>query len=192
MAGAIAAEGGAVVAVEQGLTLAHFKAQLEVLRKHIAHVGAQLEHLRATSTNYVRLYGGQSKLELSGNGQSKLKSSGNGNECKPLPGSRPRLEALAPKRAPTWRREDSWRGDAAGARNPEEAPEEREEEREEEEEEAEEEVDEAEVEVDEAANPSRRWDASLDEGTRNERVAACLPATAATAAPARGTPPPPL
>jgi len=31
------------------------------------------------------LFGGQSKLNLSGKGQSKLKLSGNGNECKPLP-----------------------------------------------------------------------------------------------------------
>jgi hypothetical protein len=34
----------------QGLTLAQFKAQLEDLREHIAHVRAQLEHLLDTST----------------------------------------------------------------------------------------------------------------------------------------------
>jgi len=34
----------------QGLTLAHFRAQLEDLREHIAHGRAQLEHLRDTST----------------------------------------------------------------------------------------------------------------------------------------------
>jgi hypothetical protein len=33
-------------ALHQGLTLAHFKAQLEDLREHIAHVRAQLEDLR--------------------------------------------------------------------------------------------------------------------------------------------------
>jgi TPR repeat protein len=33
----------------QGLTLAHFRAQVEDLREHIAPVTAQLEHLRATS-----------------------------------------------------------------------------------------------------------------------------------------------
>jgi len=33
----------------QGLTLGHFRAQLEDLREHIARVGAQLEHLRDTS-----------------------------------------------------------------------------------------------------------------------------------------------
>jgi hypothetical protein len=34
----------------QGLPLARFKAQFEVLRQHIAHVRAQLEHHRDTST----------------------------------------------------------------------------------------------------------------------------------------------
>ena len=34
----------------QGLTLAHFRAQLEDPRGHIAHVTAQLEHSRDTST----------------------------------------------------------------------------------------------------------------------------------------------
>ena len=68
----------------QGLTLAHFRAQLEDLREHIAHDRAQLEHLRDTSTGWFGFYGGQSKLKLSGKGQSKLKLSGNGKECKPL------------------------------------------------------------------------------------------------------------
>jgi len=36
---------------------------------HIAHITAQLEHLRTTSTGYFGLYGGQSKLQLSGKGQ---------------------------------------------------------------------------------------------------------------------------
>jgi len=40
----------AVEARAQGLTLAHFRAQLEDLREHIVQVGALLEHLRATST----------------------------------------------------------------------------------------------------------------------------------------------
>jgi hypothetical protein len=35
----------------QGLTLAHFTAQLEDLREHIAHVSAQLEHPRDTFTD---------------------------------------------------------------------------------------------------------------------------------------------
>ena len=34
----------------QGLTLAHFRAQLEDRREHIAHVRAQLEHPGETST----------------------------------------------------------------------------------------------------------------------------------------------
>jgi len=34
----------------QGLTLTHFKAQLEDRREYLAHVRAQLEHLRDTST----------------------------------------------------------------------------------------------------------------------------------------------
>ena len=42
---------------DQGLTLAHFKAQLEDLREHIAHVRAQLEHLRATSASQLRHMG---------------------------------------------------------------------------------------------------------------------------------------
>ena len=54
----------------QGLTLLHFSAQLEDLREHIAHVRAQLEHLRDTSTGLFGFHGGQSKLHLSGNGQS--------------------------------------------------------------------------------------------------------------------------
>jgi len=73
------------LAVNQGLTLAHFSAQFEDLLERIAHVRAQLEHHRDTSTGYVRSYGGQSKLKLSGNGQSMLKFSGNWSECKPLP-----------------------------------------------------------------------------------------------------------
>jgi len=68
----------------QGLTLAHFRAQLEDLREHIAHVRTQLEHLRATSTGKFGVHVGQSELKLSGKGQSKLKLIGNGNECKPL------------------------------------------------------------------------------------------------------------
>ena len=39
-----------------------------------------------TCTGWSGLFGGQSKLNLSGKGQSKLKLSGNGNECKPLAG----------------------------------------------------------------------------------------------------------
>jgi hypothetical protein len=72
----------------QGLTLADFKAQLEDLLEHIAPVRAQLEHLRATSTGCVGLFGGYSQLKLSGKGKSMLKLSGNGNECKPLCGGR--------------------------------------------------------------------------------------------------------
>ena len=34
----------------QGLTFVHCLAQLEDLREHIAHVRAQLEHLRDTTT----------------------------------------------------------------------------------------------------------------------------------------------
>ena len=37
------------LAFTQGLTLAHFRAQLEDLRERIAHVKLQLEHLRDTS-----------------------------------------------------------------------------------------------------------------------------------------------
>jgi len=73
----------------QGLTLAHFKAQLEDLRGHIAHVRAQLEHLQATSTGQFGLYGRQRQLKLSEQGQSKLKLSRNGNECKPLHAGKP-------------------------------------------------------------------------------------------------------
>jgi hypothetical protein len=51
---------------------------------HIAHINAQLEHLRDTSTGQFGLCGGQSGLKLGGKGQSELKLSGNGNECKPL------------------------------------------------------------------------------------------------------------
>jgi hypothetical protein len=39
------------LAGDQGLTIAHFKAQLEDLREHISPVRAQLEHLQATSTD---------------------------------------------------------------------------------------------------------------------------------------------
>ena len=41
---------GAAATVHQGLTLGHFRAQLEHIREHIAHIRAQLEHLRDTST----------------------------------------------------------------------------------------------------------------------------------------------
>jgi len=44
-----AAAATATLALMQGLTLAHFRAQLEDLREHIAHGRAQLEHLRDTS-----------------------------------------------------------------------------------------------------------------------------------------------
>jgi hypothetical protein len=44
-------------AVSQGPTLAHFRAQLEDLREHIAHVRAQLEHVLATSTGYLAYLG---------------------------------------------------------------------------------------------------------------------------------------
>ena len=57
----------------QGLTLAHFRPQLEDLREHIAHVIAQLEHLQDTSTGDVGLCGGHSQLKLSRKGKSKLK-----------------------------------------------------------------------------------------------------------------------
>jgi len=80
----------------QGLTLAHFRAQLEDLREHIAHVTAQLEHLRDTSTGSFGLYGGQSEHKLSGNGQSELKLSGNGSECAPLPCT-PRRSCPSPR-----------------------------------------------------------------------------------------------
>jgi len=40
---------------------------------HIAHIRAQLEHLRDTSMGYVWSYGGHRQLKLSGKGQSKLK-----------------------------------------------------------------------------------------------------------------------
>jgi hypothetical protein len=40
-----------VFALAQGLTLAYFRAQLEDLRERIAHVTAQPEHLRDTSTD---------------------------------------------------------------------------------------------------------------------------------------------
>ena len=59
-------------------------AQLEDLREHIAHVTAQVQHVRDPSTGLLRWYGGQSKLALSGKGQSKLKFSGKVDECKPL------------------------------------------------------------------------------------------------------------
>jgi len=71
-------------ALSQGLTLAHFRAQLEDLWEHIAHVRIQPEHLRDTSIDYFGLHGVQSKLKLSGMGQSKLKLIRNGNEYKPL------------------------------------------------------------------------------------------------------------
>jgi len=78
----------------RGLHPAHFKAQLEDLREHIAHVSAQLEHNRDTSMGYFGLHGGQSRLKLSEKGQSKLKLSGNGNKCKPLPRLPPPAFAL--------------------------------------------------------------------------------------------------
>ena len=67
----------------QGLTLAHFRAQLEDLRDTSLTLELNLSTLD-TSTGQYGIYGGQSKLKLSGKGQSKLKLSGNGNECKPL------------------------------------------------------------------------------------------------------------
>jgi len=75
---------GPLRAAGQGLTLADFRAELEDLREGIAHVGAQPEHLWDTSTGCCGLYGGQSKLTLSGNGQGELKLSGNWNQCEPL------------------------------------------------------------------------------------------------------------
>jgi hypothetical protein len=87
-------------ASHQGLTLAHFTAQLEDPREHIAHVRSQLEHPQDTSTGSFWSYGGQSKIRLSGKGQSKLKLSGNGNECKPLPRVRPRRRCSRPQAQP--------------------------------------------------------------------------------------------
>jgi hypothetical protein len=72
-------------ASSQGLTLVHFRAQLEYLRDTWLTLELELEHFRHAFTTLFGLYGGQSKLKLSGKGQSKLKLSGNGNECKPLP-----------------------------------------------------------------------------------------------------------
>ena len=40
----------AAAACAQGLTLAHFRAQVENLKGHIAHIRAQLEHPRDKST----------------------------------------------------------------------------------------------------------------------------------------------
>jgi hypothetical protein len=45
-------------AAVQGLTLAHFRSQLEDLRERINHVRAQLEHLQDTSTAQFGLFGG--------------------------------------------------------------------------------------------------------------------------------------
>jgi len=74
-----AARAAHVTATKQGLTLAHFRAQLEDLREHTAHCRAQPEHLRDASTGEFGFYGEQSELKLCGNGQSKLKLSANGN-----------------------------------------------------------------------------------------------------------------
>ena len=46
----------------QGLTLAHFRAQLEDLREHIAHIRAQLEHPRDTSSGSFGSYGDKVSL----------------------------------------------------------------------------------------------------------------------------------
>ena len=46
----------------QGLTLAHLKAQLDDFSEHIAHVRAQLEHLRDTSTGYFGSQGDKVSL----------------------------------------------------------------------------------------------------------------------------------
>jgi hypothetical protein len=42
--------GGLAVRYGQGLTLAHFRAQIQDLLEHIAHVKAQREYLQDTST----------------------------------------------------------------------------------------------------------------------------------------------
>jgi hypothetical protein len=80
----------------QGLTLAHFRAQLEDLRERIAHVETQLEHLPDASTGRLGVFGGRSKLKLSGKGQGQLKLSGNGKTCKPMPAAAPSARAPHP------------------------------------------------------------------------------------------------
>jgi len=68
----------------QGLTLAHFTAQLEDLRDTSLTLELNLSTFGTHPRVNFGLCGGQSKLILSGKGQGKLKLSGNGNECKPL------------------------------------------------------------------------------------------------------------
>ena len=79
----------------QGLTLAHFSAQLETFR----HTSLTLELKLSTVMTHPQVNFGDTwdkvNLKLSGNGQSKLKLSGNGNECEPLPRTPPRCWAAA-------------------------------------------------------------------------------------------------
>jgi hypothetical protein len=70
----------------QGLILVHFRAQLDDLWRHIAHVGAQFEHLRDTSTGYLG-YTGENLCLVERKWASELKLSENVDECKPLPAS---------------------------------------------------------------------------------------------------------
>jgi hypothetical protein len=60
-------------ASNQGLTLAHLKAQLEDLRESIAHIRAQLEHLRDTLTGNLGCMG--DKLSSSRAEMGKVSSS---------------------------------------------------------------------------------------------------------------------
>ena len=68
--------------MRQGLTPAHFTAQLEDLRDTSLTLELNLSTFathRRDGLGWV-IWG-----TMSGKGQSKLKLSGNGNECKPLP-----------------------------------------------------------------------------------------------------------
>jgi len=59
---ATGAHGAFLSGAGQELTLAHFRAQLEDLQEHIAHVIAQLEHLRDTSTGNLGYTGDKVSL----------------------------------------------------------------------------------------------------------------------------------
>jgi hypothetical protein len=82
---ALPVAGSRVEAANQGLTLAHFRAQLEDLRDTSLTLQLNLSTFRPHPRVISGYKGGGSELELSRKGQGKLELSGNGNECKPMP-----------------------------------------------------------------------------------------------------------